>query len=502
MNQNSFFRAGIMMAAFALGHSLPTPPRAHAAAWDVDNAPTRFGPTGSLVFSELPLEGKVAQKPFAGHSWKERKGGIAYRWLTGTAAWNYTPPSFASVSSLSEAQLRALSPAEKFDILTGREDFPTVSNERNRNDVNGLSWYGLCHGWALSAVLFQEPSPVVLTSPSGVRIPFGSADTKALLAYYAGEALFSRRQFVGLRCWGEEPGSPACRDMNAGAFHVLLASEVGRKKRSFVVELSADEEIWNKPVLSYSSSVESKRKGASPGAAHGTKEEVTLRTMVTYVHNGDAAWEAEPQSTSLRTYTYRYRLELGEGGQVIGGHWLQNSFPDFAWTVEDKFPLASLPPGSPLEKLSALYVAATGDTCALSPSTCAPPADPNAKTPWCPDGFLLERAASGLEVCARQDDILGAITPTMRDACRLAGRGATCEAHVWPRPLYFGAAGSERCPRGSDLDAVFAQCTDEEHVYGPFPRDLRQRCEISPPGNGQLCSGMQWHTELFGRIFR
>ncbi|MCA2961521.1 MAG: hypothetical protein IOD12_14820, partial [Silvanigrellales bacterium] len=476
--------------------------KANAAAWDFDNAPTRFGPTGSLAFSELPMEGKVAHPPFSGHSWKERQGGIAYRWLSGTRAWDYTPPSADQVKGFSEAQLRGLSPAEKLDLLTGRGEFPTVFSERERNDANGLSWYGLCHGWALSAALFREPAPIVMTSPSGVRIPFGSADIKALLAYYAGEALFSRRQFVGLRCWGNAPGSPACRDMNAGAFHILLANEVGRKNRSFVVELSADEEIWNKPVLSYTSQVEERRKGASAGAAPGTKEEVTVRTSVTYVHNSEPQWEAEPKSDSLKTYSYLYRLELAEGGVVVGGQWLQDFFPDFAWTLEDRTPFASIPPGSPLAGLRELYVAATGDVCAVDASKCHSPSEPSGKLPWCPEGYTAERTPAGMEACAKGDDIFGPITPNMRDACRLSGRGAACESAVWPRTLYFAAAGNERCQRGSEWDSTFAQCTNDMSVFGPFSQNLWSICKVLSESDRQQCSAMQWQSELFSRVFK
>ncbi len=351
--------------------SIFVPVSALGDAWDADNAPSRFGLSGSLKFAELPTEGTVTHRPWVGHSWKERKGGIAYRWQTGTSAWDYTPHSSDALMRLSEKDLTALSPAEKFDIFAGRDSYPTVWVERERNARSALSWYGLCHGWALSATLFREPSPVVMTSPSGKRIPFGSADVKALLAYYAGEALFSRRQFVGLRCNADAPTSAACRDMNAGAFHVLLANEIGREKRSFVVELSADEEIWNKPVLSFSSKVESRRKGASSGAAPGTSEEVTVRTSVTYVHNTDPAWSAQPDSDSLRTYIYRYRLELNPGGIVVGGSWLQSGHPDFAWTLLEASPLASLPKGTPLERLAELYEASTGDFCASRGVDCA-----------------------------------------------------------------------------------------------------------------------------------
>lgn len=152
---------------------------AFGSAWDDKNNPTGLGRLSTSRFSALPRSGAANLQPWTGNAWHSRGGGIASRWQTGERAWDYN--IITRPLELSLLQTKTLSPAEKYDLLTGQYNFPTVLGERNRNNPNDVSWAGLCHGWASASIVFKEPRPVVLKNKDGLRIDFGSADVKAIL---------------------------------------------------------------------------------------------------------------------------------------------------------------------------------------------------------------------------------------------------------------------------------------------------------------------------------
>ena len=73
-----------------------------------------------------------------------------------------------------------------------------------------------------------EPAPVTMTNPDGIKIPFGSADVKALLDYYYAFYTEGDTHQLGNRCsvpvW---MGGGNCSDVNAGAFHIVVANQIG-----------------------------------------------------------------------------------------------------------------------------------------------------------------------------------------------------------------------------------------------------------------------------------
>jgi Transglutaminase elicitor len=288
-----------------------------AAPWNKRNDPANFGANLEYRLSQLPNEGKVKSLPWAGYSWKSRKGGLAYRWQSQEPAWNFSP--LTSLVGVSNAVVKSISPAEKFDLWTGSLDLPLFRDELRRNRPNDISWGGLCHGWAAASTLFLEPKLVTLPDSNGVMVSFGSADIKALLSLVVGEVLTKTRSSLGERCLGGDSSqSPECLDVNAGSFHVALANMVGLKGRSVIGELSVDQEIWNKPVVNYKSRLVATR-GFSQGAAPGTVEETEIETTVTFVTGSDPTWEADGDKRKLVTYVYRYVVEKDGSGKIVGG---------------------------------------------------------------------------------------------------------------------------------------------------------------------------------------
>jgi hypothetical protein len=314
-------------------------------AWDAANAPARLEWKVERSFSKLPLTAKTSVTPWADSYWPTYRGGLAWRWqATGdTTSFGYNLYTREQAKSLSPSQLTSLSPAEKYDILQGRFDYPLVTAEWRRTKPDAEAWEGLCHGWAFAAVNFPEPKPLVARSVDGIEIPFGSSDIKALLTFYQGETFTPApaRRFLGLRCnvdLAENPSaatSRACRDTNAGSFHLLLANSLGRLDRPLIADITRDYEVWNHPLFAFRTQVlgsQPPSEGASPRAVR----EVRVSTRIEYVREGNPRWE-----TSIGTpfnYTgsdvFLYRLELDADDAVVGGEWESDARPDFLWVHE------------------------------------------------------------------------------------------------------------------------------------------------------------------------
>lgn len=333
-----------IMSAASLLHLIgcgPTQKSSLTSLWDEQNNPLILTEKPqTTVFSQLPLSGSLQIQPWADTYWPSHKGGVAQRWFGNPSRdqFHYTPYRPFEAAKLSQAELATLSPAEKFDLYTGSLPRSLVDHERARVSPKDAFWEGLCHGWAAASLVFKEPNPIVVTGAHGVKIPFGTADLKALLGLAQGYYATTPVQFLGSRCNHnlttnpEAAKSPACQDVNAGAFHLALAQEIGIKKKGFVMDVTRDFEVWNHPVFAYSTRVESSQ-APSPGAAPGTVLEWVVTTSVSYTVEGDPSWDplVGTEENGMDTTDYRYVLELDARGAVIGGEWLQESRPDFLW---------------------------------------------------------------------------------------------------------------------------------------------------------------------------
>lgn len=317
-------------------------------AWDGYNNPQNLDSKYVTKFDLLPLTGSKLDRlrGWSGHGWPSVNGGIAVRWFEshGASDTGYRPFTEQELKSMSKEDLKRLSPAEKYDIYMGRFDYPTVSHERNRiNVTRNESWFGLCNGAAAASLLFDEPKPVELKGVTGITVPFGSADIKALLTLYHGNIVFSEdAKMIGLRCSEKiNEGSPrsnnsACRDTNPGAFHIVMANRLGMHGEAFIIDSTADYEVWNHPVVYFNSKV-LKRQTPSQYAAHGAVEEVVVRTKIRTTDGGEPEWNRTIGMSAHASsyYTYEYTLELDAKGDIIGGEWISHDRPDFTWIPVD-----------------------------------------------------------------------------------------------------------------------------------------------------------------------
>jgi hypothetical protein len=242
---------------------------------------------------------------------------------------------------MSEGQLRQLSPAEKYDIYTGRWDFPLVQSERARTSPTAAPWAGLCHGWSPASFNFPEPHPVTLTSPQGIAVPFGSSDVKALLSYAQQKSPYAAPlRMLGGRCDidlsanPEAALDPQCRDTNAGSFHLVIANRIGLRNQPLVADMTRGNQVWNHPIYAFKSKILGESLAVAAGAAPGTVKMVRVSTTLTFIDEYGPQWGAEPWSPTapqVRSQTFHYLLELDAEGRIIGGEWRDEVRPDFLW---------------------------------------------------------------------------------------------------------------------------------------------------------------------------
>ncbi|MEE2742424.1 MAG: hypothetical protein VYD54_00865, partial [Bdellovibrionota bacterium] len=339
------------------------------SAWDEKNKPELFEFDYDREFKNLPLNGKLEKLPWSGYYWPTYEGGITFRYNSETEKkhekYGY---DLLTEEDISSVDTKILSPAEKYDLFLGQNSFPLTNYERNRTNIMKIipgsssfeegfkipTWEGLCHAWAPATLSYDNPNPVTIKAENGKEVSFGSSDVKALLTYHLHYNRSPKTNFLGSRCnldfkelkkkldnneitkeeYTKSVNAKECKDTNAGAFHIVLANQIAKKKQGFIVDVTRDFEVWNQPVMGYVSQVLGEKQGATEGAAPGTVKEVTVKTWMQYVVEVRQSWERETNKEAYRIMTYDYRLEIDSEGKIIGGEWLTENRPDFIWKQE------------------------------------------------------------------------------------------------------------------------------------------------------------------------
>jgi hypothetical protein len=322
---------------------------------------------------------KLAESPWSDDYWGIYKGIIGAR---------YADPSFpasgnwkqnfdyvrahapqAILSSGNAAAINRLSPAEKYDALVGDTNGTLTrrqwSDGKYFYDAHGSveTWMGICHGWAPAAYMLARPrKSVVAKTPNGIAITFYPSDIKAL-----GSLLWanvrSASRFIGGRCNDQNPAkdpvtgrvtSSTCFDTNPGTWHLAVVNQIGASKRSMVMDVTYDYEVWNQPTYGYEYSYfnpqtrtqASTLAGATVSKAAFTSDKfkayrssravsfVGVAMRVSYVVETSPSQRPDdnPSYDAIQSADYHYDLELDASGKIIGGEWYTNKHPDFLWT--------------------------------------------------------------------------------------------------------------------------------------------------------------------------
>jgi len=332
---------------------------AESVIWDGQNDPDRFDPSYQTHFGTLPISGSLPPEevPWSDTYWPNNESGIAHRWNSKEPKdFTYIPPSRTEVARMTLEQMAELSPAEKYDLFLGDYSYKTVRAVRARTSPEAEDWNGICNGWAQAAIFHREPAPVTLTNPDGIAVPFGSSDVKGLLSYF-----YAKRKPSTVIQLGRRAGSfsrifnpGAYKDVNAGAFHIVVTNQIGIKKIAFIGDLDSGTKVWNYPIYAYTSMVLAQggpAETSAPGTVHRLMVETTVQVSS---DEEDPQWDPI-MGTDKFTFiedTYRYWLELDGLGNIIGGEWRNNNHPDYLW-ISKKMDFTG-----PYQKLGEIYVPA------------------------------------------------------------------------------------------------------------------------------------------------
>jgi hypothetical protein len=228
-------------------------------SWDNgrENNPLHFANQGPIEFDFDKLKemksGSIDTQPWSDSYWPNAEGGITARWRykDGARRFGYRSPySPEEIESMSYDQLNMLSPAEKYDIVSGgyrrgwpmwRRESSLTTSVPSGGGSNALpmrtipegrrekDWQGKCHAWTPAALHYPEPGTVDIEATkrdgSRFKVHFGSSDIKALLIIGYDMFLNNYPQYsrVGNRCEQnlsrlEQGSNSSCLDSNAGSF--------------------------------------------------------------------------------------------------------------------------------------------------------------------------------------------------------------------------------------------------------------------------------------------
>ena len=334
----------LMMFAFILT-TLSLPSRSSVNdVWKGFSTPEIMDSGFTHKMSELPMKGTVQIGPraWSGHYWPSKDGGINVRWNTqDQEGFKYKSPSKVAVKYMTLDDLSKLSPTEKYDLYTGKYDYPLKELAATAASRMAPDWAGICHGWAPATLHHNEPTPKILTNADGLKIPFGSSDIKALLSYYyAFHHETEDSHQVGLRCFfgGWLGGARGCdEDLNAGAFHIVMTNMLGLRKEGFIADVDRFKEVWNQPIVAYESEILASNLSPSKSAAKSAVREMRIATEFFYVDEvKEVTWDVVHGTSEqrLNSRNYVYRIELDRAGNIVGGEWESEERPDFLWNKE------------------------------------------------------------------------------------------------------------------------------------------------------------------------
>jgi hypothetical protein len=211
-------------------------------------------------------------------------------------------------------------------------------------------------------MLARPTGSVTLSTPDNIPITFYPSDIKSL-ATLLWANINTPSRFIGGRCNDKEPATdPAngrnvsddCFDTNPGTWHMTIVNQIGVSKRSLVVDVTYDYEVWNQPALSYEYAYVNLNtdqtshhladalltideyhndpfsRYRSNRATHIVGIAMSFDYMVETSPTSDET--DHPDKDAIFNVRYLYDLELDSLGDIIGGEWRTNLHPDFIWT--------------------------------------------------------------------------------------------------------------------------------------------------------------------------
>lgn len=229
--------------------------------------PAYAGETFIYDPADLPVEAHTPAVPIAGDYWAVYKDSINVRWNGDEMSpaekveKAFNLPGFAKYVTENFGVYQ-----DGFTACATNEDCkdetdktaecakPRVPETSDKPGRCVPTWWGICHGWAPYAV--SEPAPKNSVTRNGVT--FHPGDLTALMSFIYGQELPTK--FLSGRCNQFDKNlstdsqgrvvAGECRD-NPGTTFIIATNLIGKRKQGFVVDRTADYEVWNQPVEGY-----------------------------------------------------------------------------------------------------------------------------------------------------------------------------------------------------------------------------------------------------------
>lgn len=276
---------------------------------------------------------------------------------------------------MSEANLRDLSSAEKYDLITGHIGTPKglsynlIRQAEQRDELGNVAfWTGMCNGWSPAAINVPRPlHKIHVRSHDGRRvIPFYPEDIKQLFStlYFntstlwatTNKAEFSNLGYmpmVGNRCRErsvelDETGTavaPECDDLDPGLWHILAVNMIGIADKAFVADMDAARAVSNYPVRGYEIKYFNPKTGENGSFAQSSITRSSFPQDIYARHRNARAHSIvgvemkvlytkyrpvgqdetdSPANDDVADKTFTYDIEMAADGTIVGGSWRIN----------------------------------------------------------------------------------------------------------------------------------------------------------------------------------
>ena len=237
-------------------------------------------------FDNLPVKGSVPEYriPYSGYIYPDTAGGTSQVLGKYDRAFNGR-----RASALSH---------ERWDTTAFKEPVSTrggLFRRRVSRRMRTPDWYGHCNGWTSAAIRHAEPERSVVHN----GVVFSPADIKGLLA-----EIYIYNDHTVLA--GEDSS------LNAGTFHALITNWLGRGHHAIAMESDPTDEKWNYPVFAYASSI----------GRHSPRR-VEVKTNIAFAKDSQGEYEQSPRIKEIKYF--HYMLDLDVAGNIVGGHFLNDS---------------------------------------------------------------------------------------------------------------------------------------------------------------------------------
>jgi hypothetical protein len=344
--------------------------------------------------ANLPLRAQISYVPYSDDYWGNYQGGLSYRWNSdqkGVERYGYPLIPAKQIESMTLDELKKLSPSEKYDIYIGnykkkRGRFALTQSERRRTKVMWTvptskyfkpnykiqTWMGICHAWAPSTLMYKPPKPVTLKGKTGIMVPFGASDIKALLSLNihhnivpymppmvgnaCKENFFAENKSIikmtnpgitpeNLEIQVQELFAEVCRPVDPGAFHIVMTNIIGNKKQGIIVDVDPGLQVWNQPVFKYESKIlDARNLGQETDKTKlmGITKRVFMQTTLYYIKELYPNWDGLPRyneagkNKSIIPMKLSYTLDLDGNNRIVGGKWLSEKKIDYVSTIYDE----------------------------------------------------------------------------------------------------------------------------------------------------------------------